>query len=130
MTSPERAAELIEKTQNLANISSANAGEPDGMRCLLSPGRSVCLSLRRVLSLQLDYDDIIGALDCLEDERSGHTELDFSGRKRFCAYHGEDGSYCLVCREYAVLRLSSSEAHCLREQLRNALETLGEETAP
>ena len=129
MTSPVRAAEQIERTQNLASISSVNAGEPDGLRCSLCPGRYVCLSLRRALSLQLDYDDIVGALDCLEDVLDTPSWVSL-GRKRFCAYHGEDDAYYLVCREYAVLRLSSSEAHCLREQLRSALVTLSEESAP
>ena len=129
MTGPERALGRIETEQKLVGLSAVNASEPDGgLRCSLCPGRSVCLSLRRALSLQLDYDDVAGALDCLEDVLDAQSRISL-GRKRFCAYHAEDGAYYLVCREYAVLRLTPAEAHCLREQLKNALEILDSSSA-
>jgi hypothetical protein len=37
------------------------------LRCSVCPGRSICLEWHRSLSLRLDYDEIVAALECLDD---------------------------------------------------------------
>jgi hypothetical protein len=97
------------------------------LRCSVCPGRSVCLEWHRNLSLRLDYEDVLGALDCL-DELLDQPAWRFAlGRQYFCAFHDGDDSFYLVCREYVVLRLSGAEARLLRAELTQARESLDQE---
>lgn len=97
------------------------------LRCSVCPGRSVCLEWRRSLSLRLDYEDILGALECLEDVLDKPAWRFSLGGNDFCACHAEDGSFYLVCREYVVLRLSEDEARLLRCELAGARDALDQE---
>ncbi len=97
------------------------------LRCSVCPGRSVCLEWRRRLSLRLDYDDVLGALDCLDDVLDKPAWKFSLARDYFCAYRTGDGSYYLVCREDVVLRLSEDEARLLRCELASARDVLDQE---
>ncbi|MGA7293972.1 MAG: hypothetical protein WBW85_15670 [Terriglobales bacterium] len=97
------------------------------LRCSVCPGRSVCLEWRRSLSLRLDYEDIVGALECLEDVLDKPGWRFSLGGNDFCACHAGDGTYYLVCREYVVLRLSGDEARILRCELAGARDALDQE---
>jgi hypothetical protein len=95
--------------------------------CSVCPGRSVCLEWRRSLSLRLDYEDILGALECLEDVLDKPAWRFSLGGNDFCACHAGNGSFYLVCREHVVLRLSEDEARLLRCELAGARDALDQE---
>jgi hypothetical protein len=80
------------------------------VHCSICPGNSICLCWRQVLSLQLEYADVVEALDCLDDVLEKPAWRFSLGGDRFCAHHAEDGFYYLLCREYKVLRLSEDES--------------------
>lgn len=100
-----------------------------GLRCFVCPGRSVCLEWHRSLSLRLQYDEVLGALDCLDDLLTRPAWRFALGREHFCAFHDGDDSFYFVCREYVVLRLSAEEARVLRSELTRARDNLEQDYA-
>jgi|HubBroStandDraft_1064217.scaffolds.fasta_scaffold54212_3 hypothetical protein len=97
------------------------------LRCSVCPGRSICLEWHRSLSLRLEYDEIVAALECLDDVLEKSAWRFSLGRDYFCALQTGDGSFYLVCREYVVLRLSEDETRLLRRELAGARDALDQE---
>lgn len=95
------------------------------IRCFRCGCGSVCLQWHQNLLLHFNYADLVRATECLEGVLS-EPPFGFSlGTDSFCACHGGDGWYYLLCRDRVVLRLSEDEARSLRDELaagRTALE--------
>jgi hypothetical protein len=87
------------------------------IHCGLAAEGSICLCWRRFLTLQLNYQDVVEALACLDDLFEQPTWSFSLGGDGFCAFLAQDGFYYLLCHERIVLRLSEQEARCLRCQL-------------